>query len=64
MLARDALMLYLAAHLGAAAEDVLAVWANHALTQDQAELVRLSCRALAEQRAVAKVVGGIILFGP
>ena len=49
MLARNAVMLYMVSELDAAPEDALAVWVNHGLTEDQAELVRLSCRALAEQ---------------
>jgi hypothetical protein len=49
MLARDAVMLHMIAEQQASAEAVLAVWANHALTDEQHALVLASCRALAEQ---------------
>lgn len=49
MLARDAVMLHMIAEQQASPEAVLAVWANHALTDKQHALVLNSCRALAEQ---------------
>jgi hypothetical protein len=63
MLARDAVMLHMAAEEDVPPEAVLAVWANHALSKEQAEALRRSCRALADDRwpawlAAASWLGG------
>lgn len=49
IIARNAVMLHMAVELQASAEDVLAVWANHALTEEQCEMLRNSCTELAEK---------------
>jgi hypothetical protein len=49
MLARDAVMMHMVVELAASPEAVLAVWANHALTEEQHTLLVKSCIALAEQ---------------
>jgi hypothetical protein len=49
MLARDAVMLHMVAALNAPPEAVLAVWANHALSDAHWQLLQHSCKALAEE---------------
>ncbi|GLC40177.1 HSP70/90 co-chaperone [Pleodorina starrii] len=49
MLARNAVMLYMAAELGAPAGAVLAVWANHGLSPSQEEFLSHSLTALATE---------------
>lgn len=48
MLARNAVMLHMLAEQRAPADAVLAVWANHALTDTQHQLMLDTCRAIAE----------------
>lgn len=49
MLARNAVLLHMAAELSASEDAMLAVWANHALTQQQHDVLIRSCRMLAEE---------------
>ena len=48
MLARDAVMLHMAAEEGVPPEALLAVWASHGLSEAQADALLHSCRALAD----------------
>eukprot|EP00775_Hariotina_reticulata_P005368 gene5368-5603_t len=63
MLARDAAMLHMVVELAAPPEVVLAVWANHALSEEQHELLLKSCTALAEMPWPAWLSAGSWLDG-